>query len=180
MLATENMNANGIKLPLVIRIALWLWIVVNIGGAVYCCFEGEVGYKGELCLFDEVMIYGSIVIFVVEFVQIVRLFLHRSSAVKILICCEFFNLLLLPLTYRSLAETGESLLEWVFSAALPYVAIILLLLSPSARRWVAVMRKYEVTRPHKPIVNVHMKMALLVLCALALLIAAVVGGMMLF
>ena len=59
------MSANGIKLPLVIRIALWLWIVVNIGGAVYCCFEGEVDevdYKGELCLFDEVVICSSMVI----------------------------------------------------------------------------------------------------------------------
>ena len=176
----ENMNANSVKLPLVVRIALWLWIVTSLGGAIYCfIFEGEVDYKEPLRVFDEVLILGSIVTFIVEFAQIVRLYLRRSNAVNILVCCEFLDLLFLPLTYRSLAETGESLLGWVFPAAFPHVATILLLLSPSARQWVALTRKNEMIHPHKPLVNVHMKMALLVLGVL-LLAVVVAGGMMLF
>ena len=51
------MNANSVKLPLVVRIALWLWIVTSLGGAIYCfIFEGEVDYKEPLRLFDEVLI----------------------------------------------------------------------------------------------------------------------------
>ena len=38
------------------------------------------------------------------------------------------------------------------------------------------MRKYEVIHLHEPTITVHMKMALLVLCALVLLVAAVVVG----
>ena len=177
----ENMNANSVKLPLVVRIALWLWIVTSLGGAIYCfIFEGEVDYKEPLRLFDEVLILGSIVTFIVEFAQIVRLFLRRSKAVNILVCCEFLDLLFLPLTYRSLAETGESVLGWVFPAAIPHVAMILLLLSPSARQWVALTRKHEMIHLHKSLVNVHMKMSLLVLGVLLLLVVAVLGGMMLF
>ena len=57
----ENMNANSVKLPLVVRIALWLWIVTSLGGAIYCfIFEGEVDYKEPLRVFDEVLILGSI------------------------------------------------------------------------------------------------------------------------
>ena len=102
------MNANSIKLPLVVRIALWLWIVTSLGGAIYCfIFEGEVDYKEPLRLFDEVLILGSIVTFIVEFAQIVRLFLRRSKAVNILVCCEFLDLLFLPFLIHVDAKTSK-------------------------------------------------------------------------
>ena len=136
-------NADDIELPFALRIALMLWILGAIGGAIeFFFFDDKSYYEVELSALDEVVIWGIVSLFILELSQIVRLIKHKASAVKLLLWSEVLDAFLFPFAYRSLSN-GETMLEFLCPDILISLVIILLLVSPGARQWVALAGKHK-------------------------------------
>ena len=71
---------------------------------------------------------ASFLIFIIESIQAVRLLLHRSNAVKMLLHCVMIGLVFRLLSYKSL-PVNEYFFELIISELIVSAIIVLLLLS---------------------------------------------------
>jgi hypothetical protein len=137
------------RIPLALRVVIFIWFVFflfNTIGFFYFPNEDEPSASPDVV---EMFACGaSFLIFIIESIQAVRLLLHRSNAVKMLLHCVMIGLVFRLLSYKSL-PVNEYFFELIISELIVSAVIVLLLLSPQSRQWVCRMQKYELFHPQR-------------------------------
>lgn len=150
------LHFDDFKFPLAIRIALAVWCVSMLLCTICVFFlNSEECLDEKTSLFDDILLWCSPLLFFFEVVQIVRLICHKSSAVKMVIWCEFASILFSLVSYDS--SSGQSFLEWILPALIINSTVIFLLLSQGSQMWVNRMRRCEIRPLHKQRLAVYLK-----------------------